>query len=276
MTVETILDKVQFLDYGKTYEPCLKSYADTLWFYYLGYLSTIHSTGEILEIGVGGSTVPLRELAKNTNKKFYTIDIDPVRTEHYCKVTNLGDTQKIICASQEVDPNSLPLLCYAHIDGDKNITKPDLELMLANLSPMGIICQDDYGNNKHPMVTISVHRMIEEGKLVLLFVGDSSCWLVRKEDHYRWMDIFNNDFEFLLLSMLLNVRVCDLNRIPIECYPYVWMTAFAPTPRFSEEKKHSYRKYFEFLLSKQGPRYLKMPYTGQSEVGKFIKYDDVK
>ena len=53
--------------------PALKTYADTVLFYYLGYLATSNTLGDIVEIGVGGSTHPLIELAETNGKIFFII-----------------------------------------------------------------------------------------------------------------------------------------------------------------------------------------------------------
>jgi hypothetical protein len=83
-------------------------------------------------------------------------------------------------------------LCYCHLDGSKDykIALNDLQFSTDNLSVNGLICQDDYGNNKWPTVTDAVQDMISAGKLVMLVVGDSSAWLTRPEYYDHWMDQF--------------------------------------------------------------------------------------
>ena len=278
-SVSPILDgKTYVKDDKSTISPALKSYNDTLLFYYIGHLAIKISRADILEIGIGGSTYPLRELSANFNCTLYVNDIDPERLDQYCDVVNgINDTKtkKVLKSSVVLKSSDITTLGYVHIDGDKNywITLNDLEFSYANLSPMGVICQDDYGNNKWPTVTNAVNTMIANNKLEMLFVGDSSAWLTRKEDHAAWINILDEDFEFGLLKELLSIHssteVLEFNPnyffMNSRIHSNTMLSASADTSKLDCKIP-----YYVELINNPRNLYLKMPYVIQSMTGKTI------
>lgn len=276
---DTILDQCKFLSLCQTSSQTtrqiptsLKSYSDTLLFYYLGHLAISQTSCDILEIGLGGSTSPLIELASNHDKTFYAVDCDQARIDFvFHSKFQLPDNLKLVehCVDSALlkFSNAIPTkLSYVHIDGAKqyNITKSDLDFSLDNIEDMGIICQDDYGNNKWPTVTNAVHALLEEGKVEILFVGDSSIWLTKKESHKKWIDILNQDFEFSLLKEFLNIRDSQecLNFSP----SYFFMNGLVnPTPK--ENLPDIKYKYYSTLFKYASTEYLQMPYGPQSTPG---------
>jgi hypothetical protein len=250
--------------------PSLKTYADTLLFYYLGELSLKNSQGSLLEIGVGGSTYVLSELANSNNRDFYIIDFDPERLHYYTfeKVFfPTVKTHKLCIDSNEIRNSNINNLSYIHLDGDKDYSSVmnDLTFAIENLVPMGIICQDDYGNNKWPTITIGVLNSLD--KLSILFIGDSSIWLVRKEDHQLWLSILKNDDEFNVLAKYLNISnsTKSLNHNTEYLFMNFFKNNYSNIDRISKEQ---YRYYKKIHNNRKG--YLQMPYKIQSEIGRSI------
>ncbi len=269
---ETVLDKLKSWSLVSSNQliPALKSYADSILFYYLGYLAVKQIPGPLLEIGVGGSTHLLHELSTNTNQEFYVVDINSSNIDRYIDVDYFlkDNIKKLPIDSLLLTQDNLPMLSYIHIDGSKdfNVTKNDLEYAASKLSPMGIICQDDYGNNKWPNITLAVKSMIDQSDLELLLVGDSSCWLIRKQDHNDWINILNDDIEFSYLRYLLQIHPSRYLSFSPE---YFWMNAthfdsdIGPLDFLSA----SQLDYYKILLENETTGYLRMPYYSQSQIG---------
>jgi hypothetical protein len=271
---------------GKTYvdvdkssiSPALKSFNDTLLFYYLGYLAIKNTQADILEIGIGGSTYPLRELSANLDCILYVNDIDPGRLDRYCNSVNgINDTKtkKVLKSSTALTSSDVTPLGYVHIDGDKkySITLNDLKFSYANLSPMGLICQDDYGNNKWPTVTNAVNAMVDRNEFEILFVGDSSAWLTRKDDHAAWISLLNQDFEFGLLKELLSIHSSSEVLAFTPTYFFMNSCLYSTTmlsASVDTSKLDTKIPYYNKLIGYSKNLYLKMPYVEQSMTGRTI------
>jgi hypothetical protein len=241
--------------------PPLKSYNDTLLFYYLGQLTIDHAIGDLLEIGVGGSTYTLHELAQVNNRMFNVVDHKKNNLDTYSR--NQQEFKSII-QNFELSSQQLPLdflkqpISYSHIDGSKeyNDTLHDLELCLFNLASRGLICQDDYGNNKWPTVTDAVQTLINQNRVRLVLVGDSSAWLTRVEDYSFWMDLLNNDQEFKYLQYLMGIHQSTLSD------PYWFLNALLSVGKRCEfTLTDEIFDYYDNLIKLDCPSiYLQMPY----------------
>lgn len=281
--INTILDKCKFLALcqsdglqQRVVPTSLKTYADTLLFYYLGYLSVKHTEQDILEIGIGGSTVPLKELAGNYNKTLYLCDPDKQRMDLVTEDTLLLPSPTmvpILDLSNNLN-DYMPVdskLGYIHIDGDKNflVNCNDLQFAYKHLAAGGIICQDDYGNNKWPTVTNAVHANLDN--LEILLVGDSSVWLTTKEYHSFWIERLKQDQEFNLLREFLNIHSSSklLGFTP----EYFFMNGLLSIIR-DVDLPGTRSDYYVTLFKYASSEYLKMPYGPQSTVGSNIFLND--
>jgi len=267
----TVTDNAQFLSlvHKNKLIASLKSYCDTLLFYYCGHLAAIDNSGDFLEIGVGGSTYPMCELSQTHNRNFNIVDNDELRLSTFSKnpyYTSTKHMSFVIDSTQMAMQNNIDKLIYCHIDGNKNykITKSDLEYCLSRLAVNGIICQDDYGNNKWPTVTDAVQDLVHLGKLQILVVGDSSVWLTSPVYYQYWIDKFNSDYEFKLLSKFINLRSSqELDRIPA----YLFMQSIKSKELVHDQFSSKEIKYFKLLSKYNSASYLKMPYARQSQAG---------
>jgi Methyltransferase domain len=276
--VEMILTSVDFLkDVADNSQPAsLKSYSDTLLYYYLGQL-TINATGcNVSEIGVGGSTIPIAELAKRNNKMFYAVDNDQEKLNQYCTQY----TTQVCKPSEQLTPGELGTLGYIHLDGSKNysIAKQDLEFAVSSLHPMGLICQDDYGNNRVPTIGNLIHDTIKLHDLKMLLVGDSSVWLVKKTAYDTWVEILDKDTEFKLLSKFININHSTILDDP---QSYLFMNSrthdFDIHIGLKPIADTTTLNYFNYLWQQNSDRYLQMPYTFSSQVGsRYILSNDIK
>jgi hypothetical protein len=264
-----ILHRAKFLSLVKQDKitPSLKTFNDTLLFYYVGHLALNKALGNLFEIGVGGSTHVLMNLSEQHQRDFHVVDVDLHRLTHYSNTDLFPDAikQTHVVSSLDLQEINLTNLCYCHIDGNKDymITVNDLEYCTQHLGHNGIICQDDYGNHKWPTVTDAVQHMIHTGKLVMLIVGDSSAWLTRPEYYEYWMNQFANDKEFETLSMFVNIRQSKvLNKNP----NYLFMQSHVPETNQSRVDDHVI-DYYNDLLSFNHQNYLQMPYREQSMPG---------
>ena len=255
-------------------EPALKTYCDTVLFYYLGCLATSNTSGDIIEIGVGGSTYPLIELAEINDKIFFVVDSNVTNANNY---TNLkfwpkAKIEKYIIDSKHLNSSHITnQLSYCHIDGDKNFenTISDIEFCLNNLSSNGLICQDDYGNHKWPTVTDAVKDLEFQGKIKLILVGDSSVWFTKPEYYEFWISMLDNDYEYSLLSTVCNISKSDkLGKTP----SYFWMNSLVNFSR-KDNYAQSELDYFEELVQLDTSKYLQMPYRKQSKFGIFLSRD---
>jgi len=240
-------------------DSALKSYSDSLWFYYLGYLAGSLNKGDFFEIGVGGSTHVLSELSELLDRHFHIVDSEFARLTEFSNNKYFSNAKNVRynISSTDLANQKNNKLIYCHIDGDKsyNVATSDLEFCLANLSTNGIICQDDYGNNKWPMVTDVIQQFCNAGKCKLLLVGDSSCWVTLPEYYDYWHNVFDQDYEFKLLSKFLNV-------VKNENYLYMNST-YQPMPETTANELD----YFDSLLQYESTAYLQMPYSSQSTPG---------
>ena len=260
---DTMVDKARFfsVDGGQS----LKTFTDTLFFYYLARRVTRVVGGDLIEIGVGGSTHVLQDVAQD-HGTFTLIDNDPGLTDQALGrwPEQRQATRVIMQDSETVRPEQLGTHCFAHIDGNKRyeVTRADMELMLATMSEGGIICQDDYGNNKWPEVTRSVHEFVSSGKLRLLMVGDSSAYLVRPADHDKWRKALDSCAEFSVLRWMASVHEASGG--------YYYQNSL--DPHATDVDLNEWRGYIKRVTMfkiQHGAHYLKMPYPEQSE---FMRY----
>jgi len=250
--------------------PPLKTFSDTVLFYYLGHLSASNSQGEISEIGVGGSTYVLTELAEAHNKTFFIIDNDKNGIDQY---TNTSYWPNATLKKLSIDSNKLhdcditTQFSYCHIDGDKNFktTTSDIEFYLNHLSTNGLICQDDYGNSKWPTVTDAVKELEFCGKLKIIFVGDSSVWFTKPEYYEYWINLLKQDYEYSLLSAGCNIISSNI----LDKNPEYFFMQSIYSPYAKEEYSESELDYFNLLFEfdDKSSKYLKMPYYIQSKFG---------
>lgn len=255
-------------------KPALKTYNDTLLFYYLGSLAAAQTNGNLLEIGVGGSTYPMIELSEQYQKRFILIDrvqksIDNILTDKIQQIFNQANIDVHCLDSLKLPETSIGNIGYCHIDGSKNyrITLGDLEFCANNLCVNGLICQDDYGNNKWPAVTDSVHTLINRGDLVMLFVGDSSAWLTKPEYYAHWMSLLKLDLEFNTLIPLLNIVDSSVQ----EKFPaYFFMQSLLTV--IPDDITESAFDYYDQLLALSTQGYLQMPYMNQSTTGIHLRH----
>lgn len=269
-----VVDTAKFLNlvYQEKISCSTKSYPDALLFYYLGYLAANTHLGDILEIGVGGSTYALTELSELTQKTFFVVDYSAERSDVYAADQYWANAQLNIILD---DSRNLPAhtsvteLAYCHIDGDKDyeVTLSDLNYCLDHLAINGIICQDDYGNHKWPTVTDAVKELERQHKLKFILVGDSSVWVTKPEYYDYWMDLLSNDYEFSLLVALCNVTNSKhLNKFP----EYLFLHS-AYNKSLMADFTNLEKNYFNNILGLDHNTYLRMPYQKQSKPGDALK-----
>lgn len=272
-----IVDRAKVLDLvnQKTITPALKTYTDSVLFYYLGYLSASKHLGEISEIGLGGSTSILLELSELCKKTLIAIDCDKQILNHYADMKHWPESEIVTIhdlSSNLLTYKNIPNFSYCHVDGNKDykITLSDLEFYLNKLELNGLICQDDYGNNKWPTVTDAVKELEYQGKLKIILVGDSSVWVTRPEYYDYWMQLLVNDYEFSLLSSLCQViNSVRLNKIPA----YFFLQSLS-SDALLENYSASEQEYFNNILNLDAPDvYLQAPYKSQSTMGIALKYN---
>lgn len=266
---DLIMHRAKFLSLVKQGKiiPSLKTFSDTLLFYYVGHMVLDRVPGNLFEIGVGGSTHALMNLSEQHQQTFNVIDTDHLRLSDYINTEFFPNAIKNVYAIDSLDLHTINLtnLNYCHIDGSKdyNITLNDLEYCTQHLGHNGIICQDDYGNHKWPTVTDAVQYMIHTGRLVMLIVGDSSAWLTRPEYYEYWMNQFDNDKEFRILSTFVNIRQSKiLNKNP----NYLFMQSHISETNEIKIDDHTI-DYYNDLLGFNHQNYLQMPYRLQSMPG---------
>lgn len=249
--------------------PCLKSYSDTLLFFYLGYMASSHP-GSFLEIGVGGSSYPLIEISKLTQKRLHLVDTDNHSLERItdCSMLDSNLVTAWCMPSDKLCSKNIDDLVYCHIDGSKNqvVAKSDLEFCLKHLAPMGLICQDDYGNNKWPTVTALIHDMIQQKLAQIVLIGDSSIWITRPEFHHGWMQCIKQDAEMTLLAHFVNM--CSARDILETNEDYYFLNAMTTEHVYFDNRECL--DYFDRLLSNHQGNYLDMPYPDQSDPGYFM------
>lgn len=241
--------------------PSLKSYADTLLFYKMGQLACDCSDGDILEIGVGGSTYPLFELSEYSKRTLILVDNN--EDNLHAQQTDYFENAKVV--RQHIDSQDLllsPRLAYCHIDGNKkyDVTRSDVHFCLLSLSENGIICQDDYGNSKWPEVTSVIHDLVHEGYCKIVMIGDSSAWITKPEYYDYWMALLSEDLEIEFLHPFLGLDIDSR-----QTYYYRNMR---------DMKQYTYKEkveVFETLLSYESDGYLQMPYTRQSQIGYWLE-----
>lgn len=271
MTNLTVVDRARFLKLvvNNAISPSLKTYSDTLLFYYIGYLAAKHNQGHLLEIGIGGSTYVLYELSQNLNRMVHLVDI----SQNFLDAVNYNDFYADISVNPLVIPSEklynisdqIGNVCYCHIDGSKdyNITKSDLRFCIEQLDQYGIICQDDYGNNKWPSVTDAVKDLVYEGKASVLIVGDSSVWLTKPAAHHYWMQALQSDYEMSILAHFVNLSSAKSHLNVLQDY-YFMNSATVECILFQDSLVID---YFNRLCHLDHENYLKMPYSRQSSPG---------
>lgn len=251
----------------------LKSYVDTLLFYYLGYLSAKNSKGDLSEIGVGGSTHVLMELSEILKCNFYIFDIDQQEMSRFATTEFWPDSNPKVYVDDSLNLHNyknLSNFAYCHIDGSKdyNVTLSDINFYLSHLAHNGIICQDDYGNNKWPTITDAVKFLESTNQIKLILVGDSSVWFTKPEYYEFWTTLLETDYEFSLLKFLCNiVNSRDLNKLPNY---YFLQKNFLQQDKQTEPTfelfSDSEKKYFKDLVDTETFSYLQMPYQTQSTI----------
>lgn len=260
----------------------LKSFSDSLLFYFIGSLAS-EKDGDLLEIGYGGSTYVLYELSSKFKKLLTVCDLKEACVNGHFPYYADAIVNAVVDYSHTLTQQSISPVIYSHVDGDKNYqtTKSDLEFCIGNLAPYGIICQDDYGNNKWPSIAQAVLSLVAENKIKIIVVGDSSVWLTKPEYYDYWMNLLSEDREFSILKAYLGMQ--ESSKI-LECNPnYLFINTLNYAPKWSKQVFENYEeiknscseKETEILKSihtfKDSPRYLKMPYYGQSSPGIWLK-----
>lgn len=249
----------------------LKTFNDSLLFYYLGHLA-LKNQGDILEIGGGGSSYLLYELSEKSDRPFTLCDLNPKFTDYHLPCFSSAKVNPIIGKSEMLPYKSLLPFSYCHIDGDKDysVTLNDLNYCLTSLAKNGLLCQDDYGNNKFPTVSQAVYKVISENKAKIILVGDSSIWLTKPEYYDYWMQVLDSDYEFNLLSSYIGIQESDKQLSYTPRYFFLnsmrWLdesTIRYSKTKFTEEEL----KFLNTIHKYQNDSFLKMPYLGQSSSG---------
>lgn len=276
-----IIENIRFLELASTdkiYTP-LKSFSDSILFYYLGQLA-LKNDGDLFEIGCGGSTFVLYELSENENRKFNFCDLKQYYENTHSTCYPNANVNVIIDDSRNIRNYDIGPFVYSHVDGTKDyvIAKQDLEYCIDNIAGNGLICQDDYGNNKWPTITRCVTELVHEGKLKFVFIGDSSAWLTTPEYYDYWMNLLQNDREFLVLSLYLGIRNSSTNLSSDENYYFINTLNF-DTPHWGKItssikeifNERELKALYEIDKYKFSERFLKMPYTLQSVPGNWLE-----
>lgn len=267
----TVLDCSDFLGMvsGREIVPPLKTWSDTLLFYLLGMVASEVCDGDIMEIGVGGSTYPLCEIAMKQSKNMHLVDNEDLhRIDDFIHERWAGDhIKKYRINSTALSCSSIPTTCYVHIDGGKrySVTMSDIKLSSKILGSMGLICQDDYSNSRWPEVTFAVHDALHQGCLRMLIVGDSSAWLCRSEDHSKWCQIIKTHHEISMLSGLVNLvhRTSEEN-------PNGWFFMNGVIAKQHRVVANDY--HARISLHGFSEKYLILPYPQQSRPGSGLSY----
>lgn len=275
-----LLEQPEFLNLAheeKIFTP-LKSFSDSLLFYFIGSLS-LENQGELLEIGCGGSTYVMYELSSKFNRPLTICDLRDTFINAHLPYYRNANVSPIIDYSNTLSQHDISELVYAHVDGDKNYntTLEDLEYCVAHLATNGIICQDDYGNNKWPSITQAVMKLVTEEKLKIVLVGDSSVWLTIPEYYDYWMNLLSSDREFNILASYVGLQEaekilgCDPNYYFINTLNYAPAWVAQVYEKYELIKKSCTADELELLENihqyKDSEKYLKMPYYGQSSPG---------
>jgi len=285
--LKTVTNNAQFLQLVKDNKiiPSLKSYSDTLLFYYIGFLALSSSDDDIIEIGVGGSTYVLYELSEKFNRTFQLVDIskENINTRTHDILYNNIPINHWVMPSEKLHSHKSEFnkFAYCHIDGSKdyNITISDLMFCLNHLGDGGIICQDDYGNNKWPTITSAITELIYTEKVKPIIVGDSSIWITKPEYYEYWMNKIKQDNEMEWLGNFVNL-VSSKNKNDKHEYYYI---NFLSCDKKIFENQNAIN-YFDQLLSygtnkstnSDGEGYLQMPYIKQSAPGYYIVPKGIK
>ena len=277
--------------------PSLKTYSDTLLFYYFGHLALSNNSGNLFEVGLGGSTYPLLELSARHQRNCILVDASVERLDFYAdqNIFTQSLVEKYNINSTKLNSTNINNLVYCHIDGSKDykMTTGDLKFCIERLAENGVICQDDYGNNKWPTVTDAVQDLIHAGQLVMLIVGDSSCWLTKPEYYHYWIEKFAIDKEFCTLVPFLNLaESAKLHKLPnylfknvlhklnlgnkkdinnyIENEDKLYQNALIYSDDHDKLVNNQVLDYYDALLKYEHKDYLQMPYKDKSTVG--IRY----
>lgn len=256
----------QHLVATKKIKPPLKTYVDSLLFYFLGNSAlNVSDYRSILEIGVGGSTHLLHELAHRTNSTLNLVD-NEVLNKIDSFISRLIPPAQIISYKNDSREllSSFSNISYIHLDGSKmpSIVSNDMAIAYRSLSKHGLICHDDYGNNRWPAVTIETLKYVLDDKLKFVLIGDSSAWLCKTEDHSMWLEYLTNNIEFNWLLELCNGT---LSNNAADQYFYLNSTVKVTNRPDKSYDKELYQS--KLLLYAQAPYYLVMPYGEQSRAG---------
>jgi len=278
----------------KVTKPALKTYADTILFFFFGAAAIETSNNHIMEIGVGGSTYVLADLADFYKKELHLVDLSNDNLDRFnpSKLFPVATVIDHAIDSRKIDINTT--LSYVHIDGNKDydINTSDLSKALEYLDEYGIICQDDFGNNKWPTVTQTVKDFEYQQKIEILCVGESSAWLVPYGKKEFWINKLKEIEEFNLLSLIFGINSASevlkspndyfftstlfyfnkskyhpdvinnndyISRIKNENFDYIRKVINSNLEFINKETLLQFRKCEEF--------YLRVPYPEQSEVG---------
>ena len=272
MSHSFIAHRAKFLDLVRdgAIPASLKSFNDTVLFYYLGDLALRSGHGDIMEIGIGGSTWPLHELSDRHRRSLVLVDHNQTYLDAVAHGTWFDSTPDPHLADSLTQPCLQSQLAYCHVDGDKNYetTCSDLEYCVQNLARNGIICQDDYGNNKWPSVTDAVHRMVQHGKLMFVMIGDSSAWLTVPESHASWTSRLRCDREFQALAHLMGITTSSM----LDRDPEYFFLNHAVPPFVKCDLDQALIQYWNVLIDySHHSDYLQIPYVKQSQTGRELR-----
>ena len=253
----------------------LKTFNDTILFYYLGTLA-LRNKGNIFEVGCGGSTNALYELSDVYGRRLILCDLKEVYLKQHLEFYPEIDIKVLLKSSLELTRADVGAIVYSHIDGSKHydLCKPDLDFAIDNIADYGLICQDDYGNNKWPTITNAVNEKVNEGRLKFVLIGDSSAWLTTPEFYDYWMNVLSSDREFNILSTYIGIN--ESSKFLGYHTNYYYINSMKPhQEQYLIEGKTFSQKDIDYLLELETIRlnskfYLKMPYSGQSTPGQWI------
>jgi hypothetical protein len=139
---------------------------------------------------------------------------------------------------------------------------------LDNLSPNGLICQDDYGNHKWPTVTDAVKELEYRQDIKIILVGDSSVWFTKPQYYDYWLNILEHDYEYSLLKAVCNIASSlELGKTPEYHFMQNAFNCYHPM-EYTETELRYFQNLNHYYVSSLG--YLKMPYAPQSQFSRFL------
>ena len=224
----------------------LKTYADSILFYEFGRSAP---QGKLFEIGVGGSTYLMLQLAEDLDVPFYLCDVDQSKIDEYMKWQHHWHCAEIHILNEDSDEIELnEKFVYLHLDGSHTYNKTinSINWSINHLKENGLICIDDYGNNKHPEVTRATHDLIQQNIVKMIMVGDSSCWVTTPEYYEHWLNVIENKMTGYIKDLL------GISWVKPGKYYYRQAHHAKPV----ETELHNYNSN----------RYLQMPYPEQTDI----------